>query len=271
MHNVLVLGGSGLIGKAIINEMNEHKESQVYATYLKNPLPLDQDRSFKLNIEDLTSISSILNTLKPEIIVSCLRGDFDKQLILHTKIAEHLKKTNGRLYFFSTANIFDNDLSRPHYEDDLPNSCTDYGQYKIACEKRIIDILHDNACILRLPQIWGKDSPRMNQLLNSLRNNEKIVVYPKLFLNTNTDILISKQLCYIIEHKLKGIFHLAAEDVINHKDFLNELITNLGFSNARIQENFEEEGCFALLSKRYNEFHESLRLMNKSTIKCLID
>jgi len=143
-----------------------------------------------------------VTTLKPQSVISCLRGDYNKQLILHTKIAEYLKETDGRLYFLSTTNVFDNDLSKPHYEDDLPNSCTDYGQYKIECEKKIIETLHDNACILRLPQVWGKDSPRMKHLLKSLTNNEKIVVCPKLFFNTNTDIVIAKNgVCVVMERK----------------------------------------------------------------------
>lgn len=271
MNKVLVLGGSGLVGKAIVSEMNKNEEFQVFTTYFESPMPLDQDKSFKLNIEDTTNIISILNILKPQIVISCLRGDYYKQLILHTKIAKHLEEFDGKLYFFSTANVFDNDLSKPHYEDDQTNSRTDYGQYKIACEKRMLEILHDNACILRLPQVWGKDSPRMKHLLNSLLNNEEVVVYPKLYFNTNTDIVIAKQLCYIIEHKLKGIFHLAAKDVVNQKDFYNELIMGLGFNNVSIQENFEEEGCFALLSKRDNELPERLSFTNKSVIGYLID
>ncbi|MGF7056422.1 NAD-dependent epimerase/dehydratase family protein [Brassicibacter mesophilus] len=136
MHNVLVLGGSGLVGKAIISEINKNKEFQIYATYFERQLQINQDRNFKLNIEDSANISNILNTIKPQSVVSCLRGDYNEQLILHTKIAEYLNKIGGRLYFFSTTNVFDNDLSRPHYEDDLPYSCTEYGQYKIACEKK---------------------------------------------------------------------------------------------------------------------------------------
>ncbi|WP_432409210.1 sugar nucleotide-binding protein [Wukongibacter sp. M2B1] len=271
MNKVLVLGGSGLVGRAIISEINKYKGFQVYATYFESSIKLNQNRSFKLNIEDLDNINCILNTIKPQSIISCLRGDYDKQLILHTKIAEYLKKSDGRLYFCSTTNVFDNDLSKPHYEDDLQNSCTDYGQYKIECEKRTIEILHDNACILRLPQVWGKDSPRMKQLLKLLTNNEKVVIYPKLFFNTNTDIVIAKKILYIIEHKLKGIFHLAAEDVISHKDFCNELIIGLGFNNIRIEENFKEEGYFALLSKRSNEFPEQLRLTNKEVVNSLVN
>ncbi|MTI67436.1 MAG: NAD-dependent epimerase/dehydratase family protein [Firmicutes bacterium] len=69
MHKVLVLGGSGLVGKAIINEMNNSKDYQIYATYFKNPMQLYQNRSFKLNIENLDNLNSILNTLKPQSVV----------------------------------------------------------------------------------------------------------------------------------------------------------------------------------------------------------
>ncbi|NLZ35316.1 MAG: sugar nucleotide-binding protein [Clostridiales bacterium] len=270
MYKVLVLGGSGFIGKAIIKEMGKYKEFQIYTTYFKSPMPLSQDRSFKLNIEKSANINEILNTLNPQIIISCLRGDFNKQLLLHTKTAEYLKEIGGRLYFLSTANVFDSDLSRPHYEDDLPNSCTHYGKYKIECEKRMVQILNDNAFILRLPQVWGKDSPRMKHILKLLKNNEKVVVYPKLFFNTISDTVVAEKILYIIKHNLKGIFHLTTEDVISHKDFYIKLITGLGFNNAIIEENFEEEGCFALLSKRNNEFSEQLGLENKSVINYLI-
>lgn len=270
MFKILILGGSGLIGKAVRNEMNKYNQFDNYSTYFHNPIPSNEDRSFKLNMEDEDNISRILNTLKPHIIVSCLRGNFNKQLILHIKIAEYLKKNGGKLYFFSTANVFDNDLSRPHYEDDLPNSHTDYGQYKIECEKKIAEILADNVCILRIPQVFGKSSPRMKDLLQSLHNNKEIVVYPNFFYNTNTDVMIAMQLCYIINNNLNGIFHLASEDVVNYKDFYNELILGLGFKDSIIEENFDEKGYFALLSKKSNVFPEELRITNKSVINYLI-
>ncbi|NMM62570.1 sugar nucleotide-binding protein [Clostridium sp. P21] len=271
MNKVLVIGGSGCVGKAIVAKMNKCDEFDVYATYFNNPIPLNENKSFKLNIEDVNNINDILNFLKPNIVVSCLRGNYDKQLIVHTKIAEYLRKNHGRLYFCSTTNVFDSDFSRAHYEDDSPNSITEYGQFKIECENIITEILHHNACILRLPQVWGKDSPRMKELLNLLNNNEKSIVYPKLIINTITDVMIAEKVFYIIKYDLKGIFHLAAEDVINYKDFYNELIIGLGFSEARIEENFKEEGYFAILSKRNNGFPDQLRLTNKSMITYLIN
>lgn len=269
MDRILVLGGSGLIGTAIINEMNKHKDFDVYATFYNRTIPLNKERCFRLDIEILEDINEILNTVKPKIIISCLRGDFDRQLALHKRIAEYLKKNDGKLYFLSTTNVFDNDFSRPHYENDLPNSHSDYGNYKIECEKNIIEILHDNACIIRIPQIWGKNSPRMKEILKSIENKEKVVIYPKLFLNTNTDIMLAKQIAYIIQNNLKGIFHLGAKDIINNKDFYNELITKLGYNNVKLEEEFDVEGAFAILSKRNSEFPKELLLTNNAVIEYL--
>lgn len=269
MYKVLIVGGSGLIGKAIISEIVRYKEFDIYRTYYKNPAIGHKYRNFNLVIDPSSNISNILSDLKPQIVISCLRGDYNKQLVLHTKIAEYLESIDGKLYFFSSANVFDNDLSTPHYESDLPNSCTDYGQYKLECEKRITEILHDNACILRLPQIWGKDSPRMNLLVDYLSNNKSIEVYPKLFYTTNTDLMVARQLIYIIQRGLNGIFHLTTEDIISQKDFYKKLVTGLGYNNPKLQDKFQEEGYFVLLSNRTNEFPDSLRLTNYSVVDYL--
>lgn len=270
MINILILGGSGLVGRAIIDEMNMCNGFKVYSTFFHNPIA-NQERCFKLNIENSNDIVNILNVTKPNCVVSCLRGNFNNQLDIHVKVAEHLKKHCGKLYFFSTTNVFDNDMSRPHYENDAPNSCTDYGNYKLECENRITNILGDNACILRIPQVWDKNSPRMNELLTSIRNNKEVIVYPKLFHNTNTNTMIARQLSYIISNNLNGIFHLASQDVVNHKDFYYELISRLGFNNVNIKDDFEAEGYFALLSNRYNHFPKELRITNKSVIDCLVN
>jgi len=120
-------------------------------------------------------------------------------------------------------------------------------------------------------QVWGKDSPRMKELLKSLTNKGKVIVYPKLYINTITDVVIAKQVSYIIQHNLRSIFHLGADDMINYKELYNELIMGLGFNNAYMEENFEEEGYFAILSNRNNEFPEQLGLTNKAVITYLIN
>lgn len=269
MNKVLVLGGSGLIGTAIIKEMDKYEKYDIYTTYYEHLPSINKGSCFKLDLEDVENISCILNNIKPKIVISCLRGDFEKQLILHTNVAKYLKENNGKLYFFSTTNVFDNDCSKPHYEDDEPNSSTDYGRFKIACEKSVIEILEENACILRIPQVWGKESPRLRELINTINKNEAVTVYPKLILNVNSDEMIAKQLSYIIENRLIGIFHLASEDIDNQSSFYKKLIMELGFKTVLMNESLEEEGYFELKSKRMNEFPEYLIVNSKAVIEYL--
>lgn len=268
---VLVLGGSGLVGRTLISQINQYPKYQIFATYYENQCLSTNVQYIKLDIKDSEYIKRILDAVKPQIVISCLRGDFDKQLILHVVVAEYLKRENGMLYYFSTTNVFDNNFSKPHYEDDETNSQTDYGQYKMECESRMAAILHDQVCILRIPQVWGEFSPRMKELQNSVQTKKEITVYPELFINTNTDIVIAKQLCYIIENDLHGIFHLAAEDMIGYKELYVHLIEGLCLCAPVLKEDISEKGYFVILSKRSREFPTQLRITNQMVIDYLID
>ncbi|URZ17927.1 sugar nucleotide-binding protein [Clostridium felsineum] len=269
MLKVLILGGSGLVGSSIIKELTKYNNFKVYATYFKNKIYSNLVSSFNLDIKNLEGINNLLNKVQPDIVISCLRGDFKAQLILHTKTAEFLKKHNGKFYFFSTTNVFDGNLNTPHYENDIPNSQTEYGKYKIECEKMLINLLGSKSCILRIPAVWAKNSKRMDKLISTLKDNKEIILYPKLFINTNTDVIIAKQLCHIIRNDLKGIFHLTSSASVNYKDFYIKLIEQLGFKNARILESFEEKGYFSILSTRSNEFPSDLIITNDYVISYL--
>lgn len=272
MQKIVVLGGSGLVGNALIKEMNRDKEFELYGTYAKNPVADGENRYFPLDVEDIRTLYGILDLIKPQIVVSCLRGDFDKQLILHVELAKYLKRVEGRLYFCSTANVFDanEDVNRHHYEEDAPNAASEYGRFKAECEKRIVEILGEKACILRLPQVWGKNSRIMDKVIQAVANKESIEVYPNIFYNTNTDIILAKQIHYIIRQGEKGVFHLAAEDVISHRDFYDQLLLGLGHATGLLRENPEGKGSLALLSRRMDIFPEELRIRNASVVKYLI-
>lgn len=269
MERILVLGGSGLVGRAIIKELEESGRFQVYTTYLNNPLPLENGRSIKLRVEDTAGLEKMLECIKPQRVISCLRGDFNMQLAFHRKLAEWLKKNRGKLYFFSTANVFDGDLSSPHYEDDTANSNTDYGKFKIECERIINNELNENACILRIPEVWGKSCPRISNLLDKLSKGESITEYPCLMVSNITDVMIAKKLRYIMEKDLKGTFHLCSEDTISHMGFRRELLKGLGLSCDYLIEDESEKGWFALLSNRSAVFPKELRVTNKDILSYL--
>ncbi|WDV46621.1 sugar nucleotide-binding protein [Clostridiaceae bacterium M8S5] len=270
MEKVLVLGASGLIGKAIVNELKYKKEYLIYTTYYHNK-PKKTDNCYKMDVNNLNYIVTLLDDIKPHIVISCLRGDFKKQLTFHTTVAKQLKKSKGKLYYCSTANVFDDSLTKPYTEYDRVKAKSEYGRFKIECEKVIMDILGDDALILRFPQVMSKNGGRMDQIVKALKNNEKIKVFPNLIFNTVTDIIIAKKLSYIITNKLKGIFHITASDTINHSAFYKELAERLGYKYDNIEEDMNVAGCFALHSVREDDYNPRIEITNTQVIDYLCE
>lgn len=232
MERILILGASGLVGKALSKELN--KKYGVYGTYNRNKI-LSINSTY-YDMSKVHKIADILNKVKPSRIVYCLTGDFSTQIELLNELTKYLIPINGRIYFCSTGNVFDGDTTVSHYKNQEPIAESDYGKFKIECEEILRKNLNDNGIVFRLPMIWGKHSTRLNALIAALEKNEKIDVYTNLYINNNTDEMLAKQICYIIENDLKGIFHLGSSEVINYYEFVKKVITNLGYKEAKFNE-----------------------------------
>ncbi len=232
MERILILGASGLVGKALSKELS--KKYDVYGTYNKNKIV--SISSIYYDLDKVYKITDILNRIKPSRIVYCLTGNFNAEIELLNKLIKYLIPVNGKLYFCSTANVFDGDTTIPHLRVHEPIAKSDYGKFKIECEKILGKDLNDNGIIFRLPMIWGKDSPRLNNIITALKNNEKIDVYTNLYLNNNTDEMLARQIYYIIENDLKGIFHLGSSEVINHYEFIKKVTIKLGYEDTKFNE-----------------------------------
>ncbi|PJI10560.1 MULTISPECIES: sugar nucleotide-binding protein [Clostridium] len=204
------------------------------------------------------------------MVISCIQGDFNDQYKNHVQIAKYLSEINGKLYFCSTSNVFDGDPTKVHYENDVCCPESDYGKFKYNCENALRKILNDNLCIIRLPAIWGKNSKRLNNLKDMLESGKDIEVYCNLFRTTNTDIMLAKQINYIVTNNLNGIFHLGSIDVINYYDFISKLIIKLGYKNKKINKiRLPEEKYFLALGSIRNELPNYLKISNSNVINYL--
>ncbi|TDL82726.1 sugar nucleotide-binding protein [Peribacillus frigoritolerans] len=244
MKKVLILGASGLVGKALIEEFEDRFE--VYGTYCSTKTKLPDTRQFQLEIKDCDKSITLIQMIKPDVIISCLRGDFEHQYEIHKQIASEIKSINCSLYYFSTANVFDGDYLKHHAETDLPVSQSDYGKFKINCENMLTEKLGDRASLIRIPAIWGKESPRLEMIKKSIKNNELIDVYSNLECNYHLDKQLAFQMRFIIEKGLHGIFHLGSTDMKTHGEFIQEIVKKLTSKNHIIKNNtlFQKENTY---------------------------
>lgn len=222
---ILILGASGLVGKALIEELSPNYD--VYGTYNRSKLEIADDKQVQWDISEIDKMIDFIEKNEPNIIISCLRGDFNVQFEAHLKIIEKIKATSTRFIFCSTTNVFDGDVARHHSENDLPIAESDYGQFKINCENLIKDELKEKGIILRLPMVWGKTSPRLNELKDKIKNVQDIEAFGNIYLNHALDKKIAKQTRQIIESTLYGTFHLATDDIESQYSFISKLVQKL--------------------------------------------
>src|SRR6476620_12804465 len=107
VEKVLILGASGLVGKALIEELKDGFD--LFGTYSSSLTSLPNEKQFQLEVQQIDKLKEILNSIQPDIVISCLRGEFDQQLKFHKELALELVNTRSRVYYVSTTNVFDGD------------------------------------------------------------------------------------------------------------------------------------------------------------------
>ncbi|WP_257985860.1 sugar nucleotide-binding protein [Bacillus sp. M6-12] len=269
---MLILGSSGLAGKALIEQF-EH-DFEVFGSYVSSPVDLPENNRFSLGVHEIKLLREIISKVAPAIIVSCLRGDFNQQLAFHKQLAMELQNTDTKVYYLSSVNVFDGDYKKHHSEMDLPVHESSYGRFKTECENLLNEILGETSIIIRIPQVCGKSSPRLMSLIKSIERNDTISCYSNLECNNISDTLLAKQLHYIIQHDKRGIIHLGTIDMSAHSNFIEQLLSRLNISNPKIEyklyNNTRSTQYFGLVSSR-GIIPDSLQRTNEDVISELLD
>jgi len=221
VKNILILGGSGFIGNKLYKELN--KFYNTFSTYNTSKKKIKNQQYLYFKMEDL-NLNLLLKKIKPELIISCLRGDFEMQIITHKEITNYLTENNCKIIFLSSSNVFDVFRHYPSYEFDKTFSESPYGKFKIKIENLLFKLPVEKFIIARLPMIWGINSPRIKEIDENIYKMLPIEVYPNTIINVNSINRLCQQILYLINNNKKGVFHLGSYDLIYHYDFIKIIV-----------------------------------------------
>ena len=220
MKRILILGASGFIGRALYKELNSYYDT--FGTYFNTRGYNDNRHFFQFDVNRV-GLETIINEVKPKLIISALRGPFESLIETHKILIGLIKRSDCRLVFLSSANVFDAFEHFPSYEYDKTLSESIYGRFKIGIENDLMRLPASKYVLARLPMVFGNQCPRMDELDLSVRKDQAIEVFPNTIINVNNDVKLSQQIHFIINQKLTGIFHLGSIDLINHYEFIKNL------------------------------------------------
>ena len=269
-HRILILGVSGFLGGAIYKEL--HPYFQTFGTFRTWSVAHEKNTHFYQYDFEKDDIFEILNLVKPTIIISSLRGDFSAQLTAHKHLYEYInQKIDCKMIFLSSANVFDAYSKFPSYENDTTLSNSIYGHFKIRLEQLFLKLPINKVAIIRLPMVFGAQSPRKNEIKLLLKLDEPIELFPNLIMNVITAKKVSQQLHYIINRSKTGIYHLGSSDLVCYDDFIKELVERMYFNNTRYKLVYttNDSRYLAVLTKD-NKLPKHLQMKSEDVLKDMI-
>lgn len=264
-NRILILGASGFIGQALYKELCGY--FRTFGTYCRDNYAFNKNQHyFQYNIEE-DDIFEILDIVKPTIVISAIRGNFSAQIIAHQHITEYIIANNSKLIFLSSANVFDAYSKFPSYENDKTLSHSMYGHFKIKIENMLLRLPKQYYAILRLPMVFGAQSPRIQEIKFHIKEKIPFEVFPNLIMNVTTDTKVTQQIHYLINRNKKGIFHLGSEDLVHHDDFIKEIIASLNIKNPLLKQVYttNDDRYLAVLSKE-NKLPKHLQLLSQEIL-----
>ena len=226
---LLVLGGSGLIGNALLK--NSKNEFDILTTFYKNHISIKNVRSFQYSFpNDLNNLRELLEKEKPDVLVNtmgysnidfCELNKSDTEM-LHVEVTEKICKLceniGTKQIFLSSDYVFDGEKGN-YSEDDVPNPVNYYGLSKLKAEQLILK--NPINTIIRTSVIydWDYRARFFNSVIKNLQNNQEI--------NATTDVYNSvtfldnlvESIFKVITLNQNGIFHVVDSACVNRFEF----------------------------------------------------
>ena len=226
---LLVLGGSGLIGNALLK--NSKNEFDILTTFHKNPISIKNVRSFQYSFpNDLNNLRELLEKEKPDVLVNtmgysnidfCELNKSDTEM-LHVEVTEKICKIceniGTKQIFLSSDYVFDGEKGN-YSEDDVPNPVNYYGLSKLKAEQLILKNPINTVIRTSVIYDWDYRARFFNSVIKNLQNNQEV--------NATTDVYNSvtfldnlvESIFKVITLNQNGIFHVVDSACVNRFEF----------------------------------------------------
>ena len=253
---ILVLGCSGLIGRAILEKSS--KFFDVIGTYNKNTIEISGIKLISIKLpQHIDQLCSLIRSEKPDIVIDTIANsnpefcELNKEQTykLHVEsfneICSVCSKTNSKLIFISSDYVFDGKKGN-YSENDETSPLNYYGVTKVLAEKNVLKYSKNVIIRTSLVYGWNPKAKFLNFVLDNLREEKTISVYDNIFSPTLLDEL-TEAIIKIISSNVSGIFHVVGSSCVSKFYFAKliakkfkmneELIKSLSIhdSNLKIQ------------------------------------
>jgi len=223
---VLVTGARGMLGRALVRELDGHDVVGLGRA--------------ELELTDPRAVRPAFERVRPDVVLHAAaytqvdRAESEPERAAAdnaqaaAQVADAARHVGARLIAFSTDYVFAGDLDRPYVEDDATGPTSVYGRTKLAGEAAVRAHCPDHL-ILRIAWLYGRGGPSfVHAIVRRAREGHPLKVVDDQIGNPTSCAAVAKLVAELLDVPLVGTAHATCEGEATWFDFAEAFHQRLG-------------------------------------------
>lgn len=229
MNQILLLGGSGILGSEVIRHFNIENYDYVAPT------------STDLDIRDDEQIFRFISEFKPSWIVNCAawtnvdgaESSFNEAREINSIAVEKLGSAAGlfgcKVIHISTDYVFDGESSKPYDETSLVRPVNKYGETKLEGENSLL-LASPDSYVIRTSWLYGTSGKNFVKTIagKAIKNEEARVVNDQVGSPTSARDLAGAIISIVNNEPKPGIYNYSNEGSCSWFEFAQGIYERVG-------------------------------------------
>lgn len=252
---ILVTGAKGQLGKAVMRELLEKKQSfdfrlmltvsndaswnSLYNLMKEDGLLDERAEITTLDIRDYYAVKAALFGFLPDVAINCVAytavddcEDYEEEARLVNEegvknLALVAKEIDAALVHISTDYVFDGCGTRPYTEGDKPSPLSAYGRTKFLGERAVIDTLR-RYFIIRTAWLFGEGKNFVKTMISLSEKNKTLRVVSDQIGSPTSAAELARFIVYLIQTDKYGIWHGVCDGSTSWYEFAKEIMRIIG-------------------------------------------
>jgi dTDP-4-dehydrorhamnose reductase len=229
---ILVVGHNGMLGRAIMTELDAAGYDDVVGVDIEEIDIVDEERTM-----------SVVTFVEPEVVVNCAAYNDVNGCETETELAFLVngvgpgnlaiacREAVARLVHLSTDFVFDGEKGESYVETDEPAPRSAYGASKLEGEKNVFANL-ENHVIVRTAWLFGPGGVNfVNKVITRAEAGEKLQIVDDQVGSPTYTRHLARAIRKLLETDYRGTVHAVNTGAVSWYGFAQEVLTAAGFDN----------------------------------------